>query len=233
MTMKIRLASLLAALWLSIAPALAANQAPYQTPTTGPMSASTFTATYLNPALLAIGTCNWGPTAPANGPGAAASTYQAWCDTSASPVVTIKIYDGAQWVAIGTLNTSTHAFAAVVDGTAWTAYTPTLQAGSFGTATYTATGRYKIFGKTIIVQSSVTVTAVGTATGAMQIVLPFASSNLANYSGSCYESGVSGKSGAGITQVGSSNRMYTTDATGATWFATGKVVDCTITYEMP
>jgi hypothetical protein len=74
------------------------------------MSAATFTATYLNPALLALATCNWGPTAPANGPGSAPAFGQCWINTSASPNDTVNFYDGASWVTTGTINTSTHAW---------------------------------------------------------------------------------------------------------------------------
>ncbi len=71
-----RFLAAVAVAWLGfVAPAFSANQASYVTPTSGPMSATTWTSTYLNPALLAIATCNWGSSAPTNGPGAAPSAY--------------------------------------------------------------------------------------------------------------------------------------------------------------
>lgn len=129
--------------------------------------------------------------------------------------------------------TATTINGAALDNLAWTTYTPTVTASSGTPTTVSATGRYKIIGKTIVVQASATVTSVGTAINAMKISLPFASNNLANYVGSCYESGVSGKSGAGVVQVGNQSTIFTTDATGTTWWANGKIVDCTITYELP
>lgn len=72
--------------------------------------------TTLNAALLAIQTCNSGSTAPANGPLAAAVHYQCWADTTTNPIV-YKTYDGASWVAFGKLNTSTHVWTPIYQGT--------------------------------------------------------------------------------------------------------------------
>lgn len=124
-------------------------------------------------------------------------------------------------------------FSGAADQAAWTAYTPTVTAGSGTATTVSATGRYKQIGKTVIVQASVTVTAVGTAAGSMQITVPIAASTSANYVGSCFESGITGKSGAGVIQTAFPTKIYTTDATGTTWWANGKIVDCTVAYEIP
>lgn len=107
-----RLAGALA-LWSGVA--LADNQATYVMPLTGPMSFSQFNQNYLNPALLAVQTCNWGVAAPANGPSGTPQKFQCWGDTSASPNV-VKIYDGASWVTIAKLNTSTHLWTPVFQG---------------------------------------------------------------------------------------------------------------------
>lgn len=87
--------------------AFASEQSSYVTPTSGPMSMSTFTASHLNPALRAIAACHNGSSAPANGPSSAPLTYQCWMDTSGSPSL-YKIYDGAQWITLGAINTSSH-----------------------------------------------------------------------------------------------------------------------------
>lgn len=97
-------------------PVWATEQSNLVTPTAGPMSMSAFVGTYLNPAIRALGACNWGPSAPANGPGSAPLPYQMWCDTTTNPVVA-KMYDGASWVTIGKLNTSTHAWTPSFQGT--------------------------------------------------------------------------------------------------------------------
>jgi hypothetical protein len=108
--MKIKriIAAMLAA-WSLLLPAQAAEQASYQAPTAGPMNMATFVGTHLNPALRALATCNWGPTAPANGPSSAVAELQCWWDTSGAPYV-LKWYVGAQWVAVANINASTHAF---------------------------------------------------------------------------------------------------------------------------
>lgn len=95
----------------AISPARAAQNT-IVTATSGPLTMSAY-ATALNAALLAIQSCNSGTSAPANGPSAAPVTFQCWADTSASPVITFKRYDGAQWVAFGSLDTSTHVWTAV------------------------------------------------------------------------------------------------------------------------
>jgi hypothetical protein len=99
----------LAAAALLCAPARADNQSTVVMPTTGPMSMSTYSGTYLNPALLALFTCHIGSSAPANGPSSAAALGQCWWDTSGGATsYVLKYYDGASFVAAFTLNTSAH-----------------------------------------------------------------------------------------------------------------------------
>lgn len=86
-----------------------AGQSSYVMPDVGPMPMATFVDTYLNPGLLALGTCNSGSSAPANGPSAAPAQYQCWLDTSAAPTIYLRVYDGTQWVAVGAFNSSSHA----------------------------------------------------------------------------------------------------------------------------
>lgn len=102
---------------LTLAPARAAEQASYVTPSSGPMSMSTFVSSYLNPAMRALASCHNGASAPANGPSGAPLAYQCWVDTSANPTL-YKLYDGASWVTLGSLNTSAHAWIPyLTDGT--------------------------------------------------------------------------------------------------------------------
>jgi hypothetical protein len=109
---------------LLIAPARA-DQASIVGPTAGPKTMLEV-MTAVNAGMLAIQSCNSGTSAPANGPGGVAKAFQCWADTSASPVVTYKTYDGASWVAFGKLNTSTHIWTPVYQGTdAGTASTAT------------------------------------------------------------------------------------------------------------
>lgn len=97
-------------------PSRAAEQASYVTPSTGPMSMATFASTYLNPALRALATCHNGSSAPANGPASAAAAWQCWIDTSANPAL-YKITDnGTNWITLGAINTSTHAWSPYLTG---------------------------------------------------------------------------------------------------------------------
>jgi hypothetical protein len=98
-----------AALTIALATARAAEQASYVTPSSGPMSMATFAGSHLNPALRAIATCHNGASAPANRPGGAPLAYQCWIDSAVNPSL-YKIYDGASWVTLGSLNTSSHAW---------------------------------------------------------------------------------------------------------------------------
>jgi hypothetical protein len=81
-------------------------------PTAGPQTMAQV-MTILNAGLLTFGTNFSGTSAPAVGPSSAAMTYQWWLDTSTSPKV-LRIYDGANWVSVGSLDTTAHSFAASV-----------------------------------------------------------------------------------------------------------------------
>lgn len=111
------------------------------TPTSGPMTMATF-AGHLNQALVAIQSCNYGATAPANGTADLPTLYECWADTSGAPTVAFKRYDGAQWVTFGTLNTSTHVWSPVATNSTGTgslvfATSPTLVTPNIGAATAT------------------------------------------------------------------------------------------------
>lgn len=57
-------------------------------------------------------------------------------------------------------------------GTAWTAYTPTLTAGSGTLTTASATGRYKLLGKTLFIEAEATITTNGTGATSLILSLP-------------------------------------------------------------
>lgn len=54
----------------------------------------------------------------------------------------------------------------------WTAYTPTITAGSGTLTTVSATGRYLNMGKLTFVQVAITITTNGTAAGSVRATLP-------------------------------------------------------------
>ena len=105
----LRKITLVAALVAALAAAgeAGASQATLVTP--GSPLPMTSLATFLNAAYLSIGSCNSGTSAPANGPGSVAFQGECWLNTSSSPWV-LSVYDGANWVEVGTINSTSHAF---------------------------------------------------------------------------------------------------------------------------
>lgn len=93
------------ALWAMLSP-VKATQSVLVTP--GPPLTMANLATFLNNAFLTLGGCSSGSSAPTP-VSSAPITYQCWIDTTTNPRV-LKIYDGASWVTLGSLNTSTHVF---------------------------------------------------------------------------------------------------------------------------
>lgn len=85
-----------------------ASQSSIVLPTSGPKSLGELIAQNINPALASLNSCHSGASAPANGPGGAPALGQCWFDTSASPDVALRYYDGAQWPVLARLNTSSH-----------------------------------------------------------------------------------------------------------------------------
>jgi hypothetical protein len=62
---------------------------------------------------------------------------------------------------------------------AWTAYTPTVTAGTGAFTSVSAEGRYMVVGKTVVLQIVVTITTNGTAATWIDATLPFATANVA------------------------------------------------------
>jgi len=60
---------------------------------------------------------------------------------------------------------------------AWIAYTPTVTASSGALTSYTATGRYKRTGNTVLVTVDVTLTNIGTGSIVLNITVPFLAAN--------------------------------------------------------
>lgn len=103
--MLLRLLAWLIAITLAFAPAAEASQATLVTPSAPlPM---TGLASFLNAAYLSVGSCNSGTSAPANGTGAAAFTYECWANSTSNPTL-FQFYDSASWVKFGQLDTSGH-----------------------------------------------------------------------------------------------------------------------------
>ena len=92
--------------WLVLAPPALASQATLVTPGS-PLSMNSL-ASFLNSALLSIGSCNSGNSAPANGTGNAAFAGECWINTTSNPWVFSYTADGTHWSQFGSLNTSTN-----------------------------------------------------------------------------------------------------------------------------
>lgn len=139
----LRCATLMLALFCPLAPVAWASQSTLVTP--GAPLSMTALASFLNGALLSVGSCNAGNGAPANGTGGAAFAGECWINTTANPWVFSRTADGVHWSAFGTLNTASfvwtpqsNGFGASLGGALTTAAALT-QAGLFPT-TLTVTG---------------------------------------------------------------------------------------------
>jgi hypothetical protein len=84
-------------------------------------------------------------------------------------------------------------------------YAPVITAGSGAFTTVSATGRYRIIGKLVFIQITVTITTNGTAATQVNVTLPFASVNVAgvNHVIPGRATAVSGKMLQGIVGVNS------------------------------
>lgn len=134
----------IAALWLALATPALASQATVVTP--GPPLPMATLAAFLNSALLSIGSCNSGNSAPANGTGDVAFAGECWINTTANPWVFSYTADGTHWSEFGTLNTSSFVWTSFSTGWAenlggtFTTAGAFTQAGAFSTTiTSTAT----------------------------------------------------------------------------------------------
>ncbi len=81
---------------------------------------------------------------------------------------------------------------------AWTAYTPTITAGTGSFTTVSATGRYLAIGKLVLVQIVITITTNGTAATSVKATLPALGNVASGYTMYGRANTVSGKALQGI-----------------------------------
>jgi hypothetical protein len=113
--------------------------------------------------------------------------------------------------------------------TAWTAYTPTITSGSGTITTVSATGSYKVFGKTCWFTTNVTITTAGTGGGFLGVSLPFAqvATSLSSYG---MEVNATGSMVKGLNPA--SGAMQVTRYDNASIIGSGYVIRTTGTYEI-
>jgi hypothetical protein len=93
----------------------------------------------------------------------------------------LQIYDGST-------------FAQAVSTNAWTAYTPTATPATGAFTTVSATGSFKLVGKTCHVAAQVSITTNGTGAGRVRITLPFTQTGFITM-GTYRENNITGESG--------------------------------------
>lgn len=118
---------------------------------------------------------------------------------------------------------------------AWVSYSPALTCQSTGLppTSWSALGRYKIIGKTVILQQVGTISVAGTCGLSIALTLPVPAKNNP-YIGTAYDSGVTAKSGgAVITPLFSLTQTASRMADGTTFARDGAIINVGITYEIP
>jgi hypothetical protein len=112
-------------------PPILASQNPLFSPTTGAVSGLSLTQNF-NSAIDSVNTCNSGTSAPSNQLSGSPSAGNCWYNTSTGVV---SFYDGANWLAVGTIDATNHVWTPVIGGgqsTSVTSATTTNLCGSSG-----------------------------------------------------------------------------------------------------
>lgn len=138
-TILSRMALALALALSLLAPPARADQGSGCMPTTGTVSGLAF-AQAVNLGFAAVISSNSGAVAPATSCTGVAVKGQWWLDTSAAPNV-LKIYDGTNWLAVGTIDLASHVWAPPVGGgTATLASAATVDLGAAAASAVTISG---------------------------------------------------------------------------------------------
>lgn len=137
-------------------------------------------------------------------------------------------------IATNTTNIATNTASINAINAAWTAYTPTItaQTGTFTGATITSSARYKLIGKTCIVQGDILLTALGSGSplNGLRMSLPFTAAAF-NFAGTSREIlATAGKSGS-ANVIASGTTLDARDSVGGTYIVAGYQVIVGVTYE--
>lgn len=103
-----------AALALALAAPALASQSNLYSPTTGIVSGLALTLNY-NAAFASLASSNSGASAPTNTQSGVPYLGMWWLNTSTTPP-TLSLYDGASWLAVGSVDTASHVWQPVVGG---------------------------------------------------------------------------------------------------------------------
>jgi hypothetical protein len=155
-------------------------------------------------------------------------------DVANAPVIA-KVLTGLS-ASAGTLaatDTILQAFnklAGLADNAAWTAYTPTITAGTGTITTSSATGRYKQVGKTVRLQITITITTAGTGASNLIATLPV------NAVASTWQIGTAadnatGNVGRSLILNSDATKIFCSVHGGGTFIANGAVVVIGMVYE--
>jgi hypothetical protein len=120
-----------------------------------------------------------------------------------------------------------HQGIASLTGQAWTAWTPTPLASSGSFSSASASGSYNVVGKSVTFIVSVTISSAGTASGAINLLLPTGTPKRTAMA-VCEEWGNTGTTG--VMRIGTSGMLITRYDAGSL-IATNNVVTCTGVYE--
>jgi hypothetical protein len=112
-------------------------------------------------------------------------------------------------------------------GAAWTAYTPTVTSAGGTLTSVSATGFYKKLGRKVTFRATITLTTLGTGTGALIVTLPFASAAVTP----CYGANGSSVALSCLTNQSTASSVSALKYDGTTALAGGTVYYISGTYE--
>jgi hypothetical protein len=121
---------------------------------------------------------------------------------------------------------------ATIDELGWSSHTPAISSAGGSITTSSTSGQYRrLFGRTIVYRGRVTLTTVGTATGALQIDLPVDADTTNSAVLYGREVGTTGKGVAGTIQSADLVNCIFVDAASVFTGGNGTIVDFEIIYE--
>lgn len=120
-----------------------------------------------------------------------------WIDDSSSPW-TLKMYDGADWISIGTIDASGNLFTPTFPTGTWS---PVLSDGTNNATMQNTAACYTKIGNRVFISGKLSVLSLGSVSGAVRVTgLPYTSSNVTNQDAAVAISDVTCDSGVSAGQ---------------------------------